>query len=285
MPSTDAVAWGDEGHRIVAAIAYARLTPAVRAKTNKLLAGDKDKLTAADFVSRSTWADRYRDSDRFGAQTHYIGTRAWHFADIEIDDGSLDKACHNPHPPPGVPASKGPADDCVVGKIDQFVAELRDPRTTVAEKRLALKFVIHFVGDLHQPLHVADHHDRGGNSVPVLYGRHTSPDNLHAYWDKQLVQKLGLDAGKVAAALSKKITIAHAHEWSAGSPHEWAQDTFAKARDVAYDFSGETSFTDKQGVQGQRLDATYDARATPVASEQLSKAGVRLAAILNDALK
>ena len=284
--TSNALAWGDEGHEIVAVIAYAKLNAGVRKTVDAMLAADKDKLTAADFVSRATWADRYRDSDRNTTKIHYNATHNWHFVDIEIDGGSLDAACNNhPQLPANVPASSGPATDCVVDKIDQFTAELRSPSTTKAEKVLALKFLIHFVGDLHQPLHAADHKDRGGNSVPVLYANRTTADNLHAYWDKRLVEELGRNPKQVGATLNKAITQAQVNTWSVGSPAAWAQESFTIAKNIAYNFSGEIVVTDDHGVKAERLDAKYDARALPVAKQQLSKAGVRLAAILNAALK
>lgn len=284
--TSNALAWSDEGHEIVAVIAYARLNSDVRKSVDAMLAADKDKLTAADFVSRATWADRYRDSDRNTTKVHYNATHNWHFVDIEIDGGNLDAACNN-HPPlpANTPASSGPAADCVVDKIDQFATELGSAQTTKAEKILALKFLIHFVGDLHQPLHAADHKDRGGNAVAVLYATRTVADNLHAYWDKRLVDELGHDPKQVGAMLNKTITQANVDTWSVGSPAAWAQESFTNARNIAYNFSGETVVTDDHGGKAERLDATYDSRALPVVKEQLCKAGVRLAAILNAALK
>ena len=281
-----AAAWGDEGHEIVAAVAYMRLTPAARKQVDALLAADTDKLSAPDFVSRATWADKFRDSDRYGAKIHYNATHNWHFVDTEIDAPNMDAACNN-HPPlpAGTLASAGAANDCVVDKIDQFTTELKNPSTPKAEKILALKFLLHFVGDLHQPLHAADHKDRGGNQVPVLFAKRTKPDNLHAYWDTQLVQRLGKDPKTVAASLGKQITKTQAADWSKGKPADWAKESFSKAKDVAYNFTGEASFIDDHGGKGEQLDAKYDNRALPVVREQLSKGGVRLATILNDALK
>jgi hypothetical protein len=280
--ATDAMAWSDEGHKIVAAIAYARLTPATRKTVDEILKADEDKLTAPDFVSRATWADRYRDADRDGAKKQYNATRQWHFVDIEIEGGTLDEACFG-HPPlpAGTRASAGPAKACVVDKIEQFTAELRNPATIKAERVLALKFLLHFVGDLHQPLHAADHQGSGGNAVPVHYGHLTEPDKLHAYWDRHLVEMLGTDPKKVAANLNAAITDAQAGQWSSGSPADWAKESFEKAKTVAYNFDGEASFVDGQGHTGAHLDAIYEARALPVVMEQLSKAGVRLATILN----
>ena len=286
LPARVAMPRGDEGHEIVATIAYARLTPSAKKKVDALLAADKDKLTLKDFANRATWADKWRDSDRNTTKVRYNATHNWHFVDIEIDNPNLDTACYN-HPPlpAGTAASAGPANDCVVDKINEFVAELRNPVTSQPERILALKFLLHFVGDLHQPLHSADHKDRGGNQVPVLYAKRTVPDNLHAYWDKNLVQRLGKDPKAVGGILNKRITAAKAGEWSKGTPADWAKESFDEAKSVSYNFTGEKQFIDDHGGTGERLDATYDNRALPVVREQLSKGGVRLAAVLNEALK
>ena len=279
-------AWGDEGHEIVATIAYARLTKATRAKVDAMIAADKDTLTAPDFASRATWADRWRDADRNTTRVQYEATRKWHFVDIEIDGGTLDAACnHHPPLPQGVAASKGPPEDCVVDKIEQFRAELGTAATPPAEKLLALKFLVHFVGDLHQPLHASDRHDGGGNEVPVLYGGLKAADNLHAYWDRQLVRRLDRDPAAAALALNKSVTTTQARAWRKGTPADWALESSALARTVAYDFSGESKAPDEHGQPTLKLDAVYDQRALPVVREQLARAGVRLAKLLNAALK
>jgi hypothetical protein len=282
----DALAWGDEGHEIVAAIAYARLTPSAKKKADALLAADKSTLTARDFASRATWADKYRDSDRNTTRVRYDATEQWHFTDIELHNPDLDAACFN-HPPlpSGTAASAGPAKDCAVDKISEFSEELSKPSTAQAEKILALKFLLHFAGDIHQPLHSADNHDRGGNDVGIVFGSRAAHGELHAYWDTELVKRLGTDARTVAAALNKRITKARANEWAKGAPADWAKESFDEAKSVAYNFSGEKTVTDDHGGTAERLDATYDKRALPVVREQLSKGGVRLAAVLNAALK
>jgi len=110
----------------------------------------------------NTWADKYRDSDRDTTKIRYEATWRWHFVDTELAQPDLASACFD-HPPlpAGVPASQGPPPACVVDKIDQFTAELSNPATGASERLLALKFLLHFVGDLHQPLHAADDHDAG----------------------------------------------------------------------------------------------------------------------------
>jgi hypothetical protein len=279
-------AWGDEGHEIVAAIAYARMTKAARAAADALLATDRDTLTGPDFVSRATWADRWRDADRATTRVQYEATHRWHYVNIEIDGGTLAAACnHHPPLPPGVAASQGPADDCVVDKIAQFSAELKAAATPPAEKLLALKYLIHFVGDLHQPLHASDRHDGGGNALPVLWGDIQAAENLHAYWDRELVLRLGHDPRAVARALNQAITGAQSRAWGKGKPADWASESWRQAKAVAYDFSGEATAPDEHGVAVLKLDAVYEQRALPVLRAQLSRAGVRLARLLDAALK
>jgi hypothetical protein len=119
LAGTPALAWGDLGHEVVAMIAYRHLTPAARHEVDRLLASDSDTLTAPDIASRATWADKYRLSHR--------ETAAWHFGDLEIDKPDLASACAGfPASPPHA-ASEGPAQDCVVDKIDEFARELKDP--------------------------------------------------------------------------------------------------------------------------------------------------------------
>lgn len=286
IPTPSLFAWGDEGHEITGVIAYARLMPAVKKKVDALLADDKDDLTAPDFVSRTTWADKYRNSDRHTTRVRYEATRNWHFVNIQIANGDIDSACnHHPKLPRGTVASAGPANACLLDKIDQFIVELRDASIAKPEKLLALKFLLHLIDDLHQPLHTADNKDRGGNEVPVLFGDRTMPDNLHSYWDNHLVQRLGNDPRAVGASLNKQITKAKADEWSKGTLTDWAKESFRQGKNVVYDFAGLQQFTDDHRANGIYLDAIYDNRALPAVREQLSQAGVRLAAVLNNILK
>ena len=119
---------------IVAAVADRFLEAAVRDQVNALLNGDTDDLTAGDLASRATWADKYRDSDRNTTRQRYEATQQWHFVDIELDSASIDGACFNhPRVPPNAPASKGPKNDCVVDKINQFKAELANAATSESE--------------------------------------------------------------------------------------------------------------------------------------------------------
>ena len=273
-----AQAWGNEGHRIVALIAEHHLDPQVRQRVFALLAADPGPLTAHDIDSEATWADRLRDSDRNGARVHYERTRHWHFVDVEIAAPDLDLACfRHPPLPAGIPASLGPAADCVVDKIDHFAAELRSAATPDGERLQALQFLLHFVGDVHQPLHASDAADAGGNGKRVR-GRTRPAGSLHHYWDTEFVVALGTDAQAIAARLIGRITPQAVQDWSGGGPADWALESFAVGRDTAY---GRLPVP-KSGVY--MLSASYELRAKKAVELQLEKAGVRLASVLNRAL-
>ena len=238
-----------------------------------MLASDTDTLTAGDFASRATWADKYRNAHR--------ETAAWHFVDIEIDQPDLVNACFGfPTLPPGQWASQGPAQDCVVNKIDEFAAELKDPSTPAAERILALKFVIHLIGDLHQPLHAADHHDRGGNCI-ALSSPVGAQNNLHAYWDVSVVNALGQSAAQIAGRLDANLSAADLKEWTAGSPRSWAMDSFEIGRRDVYALPSTPTCQSRGSVA---LSPAYRTQAEKDAATQLLRAAVRLAALLNATL-
>jgi hypothetical protein len=279
LPVYGALAWGDEGHRIIALVADRYLEISVRAKIAAMLAADADSLTAHDIASAATWADRYRDSDRNGARQRYERTWRWHFVNIELDDPNIDTAClGHPPLPAGSVASNGPAQACVVDKIEQFTAELADPRTDPEERIVALKFVLHLVGDLHQPLHAADDHDAGGNRKQVV-AEAFRPGNLHHYWDVEFVERLGTDPRQVAGTIAAGISDEQRREWSQGTPADWVMESFGLARKDAYGLLPEPS---TRGVYV--LDNPYVAAAVQDVRLQLSRAGVRLAVVINKAL-
>jgi hypothetical protein len=275
-----AAAWGYEGHRIVAAIARAYLTPAVLAKVDALLAADTDTLEAHDMMSAATWADTYRASHR--------ETAAWHFVDIELDHPDVKAACFG-DPAPAKPASAGPAQDCLINRTNAFAAELADPATPQAERIVALKFVLHFVGDLHQPLHAADNQDRGANCVRLALGG-ARTTNLHSFWDTGLVNDLGPDPVAVAATLRAQITPADKTRWERadattsqpGDPMSWARESYQVAKRSVY-VIGAPAGCDASAAP-LALPAGYEAASQAVVADQLKKAGVRLAQLLNRTL-
>src|SRR5580700_268916 len=171
--SITALAWGPEGHSLIARIAETQLTPAARARVTAILAPGQT------LASIASWADEVRRSRPESAN--------WHFVDIPIDRPHLDmtRDCAK--------------NDCVVAKIADLRKTLLSPATPPDQQREALMFLVHFIGDMHQPLHSSDNQDRGGNSVRVVFfGRQT---NLHSVWDSGLLTRLGT-ADQLFPALS-----------------------------------------------------------------------------------
>jgi hypothetical protein len=272
-----AAAWGDDGHKVVALIAEHYLTPTAKKQVDTMLAADTDNLTRHDIANEATWADRYRDVNH--RKDNYDATKRWHFVDLEITDPDMKVACFGRQSlPPGTLASNGDKMACVVDKVNQFAAELEAPGTDAEERLVALKFLLHFVGDMHQPLHASDNHDNGGNSVKVMIDGfdHKAKDNLHGYWDTQFVEALGRPPAALAKQLLARITPEQEAEWKQGTPDDWAMEAFNVAYDDAY---GQPPLSG-----AAHLDAAYVERAKRDVMLQLSRAGVRLAAVLNKAL-
>ncbi len=182
--------------------------------------------------------------------------------------------CRPARPSPSI----GDKNACVVDKVAQFAAELEAPGTDAEERLVALKFILHLVGDMHQPLHASDNHDAGGNGVKVTVDGfdHKSRDDLHGYWDTQFVEALGRPPAALAKQLLAQITPEQEAEWTQGTPDDWAMDAFNIAFDHAYG--------DPPLPKDAHLDAAYVARAEKDVALQLSRAGVRLAAVLNKTL-
>jgi hypothetical protein len=234
-------AWGTTGHQIIAELAQRRLSAAARAQVTTLLHG-------ATLASVASWADDVRSSRP--------ETARWHFVDIPREASRYDAArdC--------APEAQG---DCVIAAIERFRQVLADRRRPESERAEALKFLVHFVGDLHQPLHSIDDHDRGGNGVPVtLFGQ---PTNLHAVWDSGLIAHTGLGVAEYVARLEASDVDA------SGTPISWAEEAHRAAVDHAYVIPAD-----------RRLDEPYYDANRPVVDLQLARGGARLARLLNETL-
>jgi hypothetical protein len=244
-----AFAWGAEGHEIVAALALRELTPVARGQVARLLGGETMMIHDAN------WADEIRDQRR--------DTGVWHYVDIPLQAPGYDRR------------RDCPRGDCVVAQIDYDARLLTDRRANDGARAEALRFLIHFVADVHQPLHAADDGDRGGNDVHVSIGRERA--TLHKVWDVDVVQGLGFDADGVAAALARSVTPAERKAWAKGTPAAWADEAHALARDAIY--------PPIAGRRSLRLPRDYAWREAAITRMQLAKAGVRLAWLLNTTLR
>jgi hypothetical protein len=160
-------------------LAEERLQPEVREQVTKLLEG-------TTFVEASMWADHVRGKE----------TAAWHYVNIPIDEATYDADRHCPK------------QQCVIAQIERFRHVLANPAADVRKRQKALKYLIHFVGDLHQPLHAGDNRDRGGNDVQVEFLGETinlhngKPWNLHAVWDSGVLKTHDRDSRRYAEQLN-----------------------------------------------------------------------------------
>ena len=297
MSATSALAWGNDGHAIIGHIAYDLLTPAARTKVDAMLAADSDTLTPPDFASRAAWADVYRNA---GDKTlHYDQTHLWFFTDIELSSPSLNDACHGfPALAAGTLAAEGPATDCLTGKTAQFEAELAAPDTPPAERLKALKYVMAFIGDLHMPFHVSDNHDDHANCLQVRTAPGAEMKQLHHYWDDVAIDNLiaadrarhpeDADLAKVARRLETGITTAQKKAWRSGDAKSWTLETFKVARTVGYGLPPHPVCA--VGMKWADyppfvVPASYQTRTQRTARMELRQAGVRLAWVLDRALR
>ncbi len=261
-----ASAWGPEGHVIVARIADLNLNDAARAQVKALLDGRSMANTRnanwADYIKRSA---QYRDK--------YPNSSAYHYVDIPVDTSKYEpeKLCKD--------------GACIIDSIERFRKVLADPKADETDRKEALLFLIHLVGDLHQPLHCAERKgDRGGNLYPVRYlGNAEKNLNLHKVWDMHLVRDhLGdLEPWDRAGRLNEDIKKEEREAWRKGTVEDWALESHNLAKDVVYKDVPEDKRDASPPVD---LDEKYMERARPVVAEQLKKGGIRLARILNEAL-
>ena len=266
-----AFAWGPQGHRTVGAIADRLLTRASRAAVAELLAADLDTRGnpsgRTTLESVSVWADEIR------------GTAAdeprWHYDDVPLcASAARESYC------PGL--------QCSSAQLERLTAVLADRDADRRARNEALKWIVHLVGDIHQPLHVADNGDLGGNRVHVaLAGVHTRGRvTLHGAWDSELVA-LALDTRsrqpptRDIDALAREARSLTA-EAGQGTPADWARQSNNLARNVAYQYPGFACGVVPEGIVV--LDEDYQREAEVIVRERLLLAGGRLANLLNETL-
>ncbi len=251
-----ALAWGKTGHRVVAAIADTQLSGLARAHIEEIL-GRGESLDEA-----ANWPDEMRaDPSVFWQKT----STPWHNVTLN-----------------GIIYDHAPPEGDALAALDHFKAVLQDRTSSLADKQLALRFIVHLVGDLHQPLHVGKCCDKGGNDVKVsFFGK---PTNLHAVWDSQLVDDEQLSFTELAAKLERHISNDQVISWWDINPRDWISES-AEIRDTLYPRVPTPAAQPKGKKRGgpalPDLSYSYVYKFKPVAEQRLSQAGVRLAAYLN----
>lgn len=293
-----AFGWGCDGHHMIALMARAQLTPAVSAAVDKILQADPVSATLnrfckdrpADLLADvSTWADDVR------AQT---GNGDWHYVNIPR---TLTKTPGNHD----VTAWCGdPANEklrCITVALESQLAALKKPGGTAAERGSALRYVIHLVEDLHQPLHDANNNDQGGNCTVVQFFGMQPPPNLHSVWDTRLIARDMAQRNLRATAYTVGLAAEFAGQQKAWSqkgfdPERWAWEAHSVAVKLSYGMLGSKVPTEAPGTtncdakrektaaQNIVIGDDYFRRAMPAVREQMAKSAARLAALLNASL-
>jgi hypothetical protein len=273
----DALAFGKEGHEIVASVAFQKLSPRARAWVDRILSDDGVTAGPERMVSASVWPDQIKRTPSepvsifqdFGIR-NAAGTHSLHYADFTGE-----------HFNPATDSYRGRS---VVSGIQKCQEVLASKGDSDSQKREALKFLIHFVGDIHQPLHAGRKGDKGGNSIQIqsFLNRHPAKGfNLHQVWDDLIIQTGTRDSRQYAEQLLTHLSKGQEVEYLKQSePLAWLEESHRLAVSNAY--------VNADGTQirgGERLDSDYLRRNRPVINEQLTKAGVRLAALLERLLQ
>ncbi|HYA62557.1 MAG TPA: S1/P1 nuclease [Candidatus Sulfotelmatobacter sp.] len=297
--ATSTWAWGCKGHQTVALIAEKHLSPEAHEFVDKLLSENPvdpqlkrycGNSTRDLLVDASTWPDDVRNERKNGP---------WHYIDIPrgAPRGPLEQYCGN--------------EGCVTKAIADQLAILKDKSADSRKRAEALRYIVHFVGDLHMPLHAASNNDEGGNCVPLRYfrrrpreNRSSFTPNLHAVWDTAILERdmEGAEPPEYAEFLSD-IFSAEFPKWQAAGIHvdDWTWESRDLAESIAYGAlipavpieipAPVHSCTDANNI-GERMmrlhlfaGEAYQQASAPIVQERIAQAGLRLALILNDAAR
>jgi len=297
--ASPAFPWGCEGHRTVALVALEQLTPHARAMASNLLQGEPSDSSLhrycghtdlPPFADMSTWADDIREKRK--------ETASWHFIDVPL-------GATRDHMYDACPVATGCVTSALRGQLDV----LRSASSGNAQKSEALMFVIHFVGDMHQPLHASTNNDRGGNCVPVAFFTQESKEsatgenfrpNLHGVWDTDLVERVAKehDATRFAKDLTGEFkTDMNSWKQQPINLDDWAWESHQLAISAVYgDLAEKIKVENPAPVEScaddnhvaqrlfqlhEKIDESYLTAVSPVIRRQLARAGTRLAMLLN----
>ena len=257
--STQLAAWGPKGHAIVADIAASRLTPITKQNLQRLLGSDS-------LASIASWADSVRKERDESID--------WHFVDIPRDAPgfSQERDCFRPQD-----KHKDALTDhhnCVVDRIEMVKKMLGDEKASRADRLEALKWLVHLVGDLHQPLHAIDE-AHGGNDIKLeAFGSAKCGDydcNLHWAWDSLLLEHTGYSEEEYVGRLNTLIAQKQMENQPAGTPVDWANESHLQARRI-------------MNTKPASIDEAYYQANIELVNQKLALGGLRLAVLLNDAL-
>ncbi|MBD2716061.1 S1/P1 nuclease [Microvirga sp. STR05] len=241
-------AWGVDGHRAVGQIAENHLSRKARREVQRLLGTETLALV-------STWPDEIRYYPEFKE------TAPWHYVN---SPSGLNETQY-------LQDLKGQTSPNAYNVLQAKLKELTDPAKSQAEKVAALKFVVHIVGDAHQPLHAGHADDKGGNDIKVKYrGKDT---NMHSLWDSGLIDYQGLTYSEMATKYDGPIRRQQVRKWQAASPESWFWESYQASEQVY-----------RSAPANGDIDYNYYPAHSEMMKQRIQQAGVRLAGLLNEVL-
>jgi len=240
------ISWGVTGHRSIGKIAENHLTPQSKAAVRELLGSET-------LAEASTWPDEVR------SQPEYRHTGPWHYLNLPLGLSYADFQTR----------VQGMTQENVYSALLQQEQVLGSSSSSRQEKIEALKYIVHFVGDLHQPMHVSREEDKGGNTIQVNYdGQGT---NLHALWDSKLIDHQGLTFEQMAEKYDQ-VSAAQVKAWQSEPLIKWIWES--------YEISSKL-YAEIDALNNRTIDDSYYQAHIGIIRERIEKAGVRLAGVLN----
>jgi len=240
------LSWGVTGHRTIGKIAAGHLSPQAKAAVHELI-GD---TTLAEV---SAWADEVR------GQPAYRNTAPWHYINLPLGLNFADFEAK----------VRGMTQDNVYSALQQQERILGSTASTRTQKAEALKFIVHFVGDLHQPMHVSREEDKGGNTIQLNYDGNGT--NLHALWDSKLIDHQGLTYEQMAEKYDH-ATPAQIRQWQSDPLIQWIWESYQASSKL---------YEEVDALKSRAIDDSYYQAHIAIVQDRIEKAGVRLAGVLN----
>ncbi|MCM1151951.1 MAG: S1/P1 nuclease [Alistipes sp.] len=242
LAAQNVLAWGQKGHDVTACIAECHLTPKAAKKIDKVLGGHSP-------VYYANWLDNASHTPE------YAYTKTWHY--LNIDEGhTLETMPKNPN-------------GDVLQAVTELVAKLKSRDLSPEEETLALKMLIHLVGDMHCPMHTGHLSDLGGNLRPVVM--FATPTNLHSIFDTSVPEATHRWSYTEWQQQIDRLGKEEIAEMQAGAPRDWILETYAICKEI-YDYTPE----------GTKVSYDYVAKYTPIIEQQFLRGGLRLARLLNE---
>jgi nuclease S1 len=270
--SSPGSAWWEDGHIIVSRIAESRLSKDAQAAIKDLLGDNAEGERAISDSRICNWADLIRSSGALNRK--YPKNDTWHYINIEIQVTKEDFKLPNDN-------------NHVVGAIERFKKVLKDPKAEKQDLKEALLFLVHFIGDMHQPLHTGNRaDDLGGNLQPIksVLGKVENRLNLHKVWDGYILQaeRGELTNDDFAKRLTEQIKKEEAAKWCQGEVADWVWESHTIVVELVYKFSDGKNLPNRSDPAVELTSENYVKANQPIVREQLKKGGVRLAKVLND---